>query len=436
MYNNDMGMTRSPSTLLPSLIGALRRLRLSHSVLVSFTTASTFLGLTNMASAFIILRWVPPGEMGLWYSLALVETYSSFVQLGVFNGLNRELPYRLGRQDPRALQFVSTSQGFSLAVVGLMSVGAIASVFVSSDPDVRYVLPVIFLAGACSLYQQFLASTYRAKLAFRKLSIIYFIDAVVSAGTLPLVYYLGYAGLPFRYILLALTGTVIRYIWRPFRVPTHFTPQVFGSLLKVGIPLYAFSYILGAAETFPRLVLLSKGTLEMVGLLAPAMAMISLMVLVPSSLTQYAYPHMSYQLGATDNPESLWPIAWKASCGYMVFAIPVLVIGLFAVPPVIRVFLPEYIEGIDAVRWILVAGVFLGSKMSISALNSLKAWRWMSLYTASRALTLFLLPLLFFGLFTDKVEGVAVGYAVSSVICFFVGLACVYRATVRRKEHS
>ncbi len=429
-------MTGPLSTLLVSSIRALGRLRLNHSVLLSFTTASTVLGLTNMASAFLILRWVPPAQMGLWYSLALVETYSSLVQLGVFNGLNRELPYRLGRRDTQALEFVSTTQGFSLVVIGLMCLGAVASIFVSSDPDVRYVLPLIFLAGACSLYQQFLASTYRAKLAFKRLTLIFFIDSLMSASTLPLVYYLGYAGLPLRYMIVALTGTAIRYVWRPFRVPTKFSPRILVTLLRVGIPLYAFSYILGAAETFPRLVLLSRGTLEMVGLLAPAMAMISLMVLVPSSLTQYAYPHMSYQLGATNDPRSLWQIAWKASFGYMVFAIPILVIGLFLVPPVIRVLLPEYVGGIDAVRWILVAGVFLGSKMSISALNSLKAWRWMSLYVASRALTLLLLPLLFFGLLADKVEGVALGYALSSIACFLVGLMCVHRATIREGTGS
>ncbi len=53
---------------------------------MQFTASSTLFGVIGMISSFVILRWVAPEEMGLWSSLLLVQTYSTFVAVG---GLQR-----------------------------------------------------------------------------------------------------------------------------------------------------------------------------------------------------------------------------------------------------------------------------------------------------------------------------------------------------------
>jgi O-antigen/teichoic acid export membrane protein len=389
-----------------------------------------------MVASFVMMRWVDPEQWGLWQSLLLVQTYSTIVQAGVFNGLNRELPYRLGRGDPRALELVSTGQGFAWLVVGLLGLGAVISVFVSDDPNIRYVLPAVFLASACAIYMQFLGATYRSSQSFQKLALINLIEGIASIATLPLIYFLQYPGLPVRYLVLGFVSVAVRHRWRPYHVKTRLDFRMLGTLLAVGVPLYVFGYVTGIAGTLPQVILLSRGSVEMVGLYAPASAMIGLMTMVPSAIAQYVYPRMSHRLGETGDPRSLWPMAWKTSFAFMAFAVPVLVVAFFAVPPLIRAFLPEYVQAVPSVKWTLVSGVFLGASISVNALNSLKAWRWMSVYTLARLAMSFVLPLCFFYVFSDHIEGVALGYAVTQSICFVVALVCIHRATRDGKGHQ
>jgi O-antigen/teichoic acid export membrane protein len=383
-----------------------------------------------MVAGFVILRWIDPERMGLWQSLLLVQTYSAFAQLGVFNGLNRELPFRLGKGDTQATELVSTGQGFSWILTALLLLGALISVFISDDPNVRYVLPAAFIAAAASMYMQFLGTTYRAGRVFRKLAVINVIDSGLIVATLPIVYFLGYPGLPIRHVALALVATATRHIWRPFRVPTRLNLRHLGTLLQVGVPLFAFGYMVVVANSFPTVVLLTQGGAEMVGLFSPAAAMMSLMIIVPQAIAYYVYPQMSFRLGETGDPRTLWPMAWKASLGFMAFGVPLLLVAVICVPPLIKAFLPEYVASIDAVLWTLLAGLFIGASISTNALNSLKAWRWVAPYTLSRLALSFFLPLAFFYAFANHVEGVAFGYAIAQMLCFVIALGCVHRATL------
>ena len=44
-------------------------------------------------------RFVAPATLGLFAGIGLVMSYAPFLQLGILNGLNRELPYFIGKGD-------------------------------------------------------------------------------------------------------------------------------------------------------------------------------------------------------------------------------------------------------------------------------------------------------------------------------------------------
>jgi O-antigen/teichoic acid export membrane protein len=48
--------------------------------------------LISMVGSILVARWVIPSDMGVWNAAVLVTLYSPMLQLGVINGLNRELP--------------------------------------------------------------------------------------------------------------------------------------------------------------------------------------------------------------------------------------------------------------------------------------------------------------------------------------------------------
>src|SRR5690554_7074218 len=47
----------------------------------------------SFISSIIATAYIIPSEMGIYQSILLIGTYASFLQLGVFNGLNRNIAF-------------------------------------------------------------------------------------------------------------------------------------------------------------------------------------------------------------------------------------------------------------------------------------------------------------------------------------------------------
>ena len=54
----------------------------------------------RMGGGLIQARLVDPAVLGYFASFALVLGYAPFLQLGIFNGLNREFPLFIGKGNP------------------------------------------------------------------------------------------------------------------------------------------------------------------------------------------------------------------------------------------------------------------------------------------------------------------------------------------------
>src|SRR5690554_4785759 len=67
----------------------------------------------QMLSGLIILRWIAPEELGLWQSFTVFVGYVTILNLGVPVGINRELPFFLGKGDEnRGLALLKTAGAY------------------------------------------------------------------------------------------------------------------------------------------------------------------------------------------------------------------------------------------------------------------------------------------------------------------------------------
>ena len=394
-----------------------RRLRARyghHGTLLRFSSASVVYSMATMLTGFVVLRWIDPSDLGLWQSIMLLQVYSAFIQGGILNGLNRELPYSLGAgDDRRALELAGTAQTVALAGAVLLLLGGGIAVPFAPSTRVGAGIAVIALCAAVTLYRTYLGSTYRAERAFELLARIRLFETVLELATLPLVYFYGYAGLAGRYLCTTIIGAAVNHWYRPLHAPVRFSWHHALTLLKVGVPIFSFAYLFQVSDTFPRVILLRGGGVALVGLFAPAYAVMSLLQVLPTSLSQYIYPHMSYRLGKSGDPRELWPIAWKTAVGIIVISLPLLAVGELVIPWLVGWWFPKYIEAVPAVRWGMITGIFVGAATAINALSALKAWRWLAAYTTVRFCSAYLVPLALFYYFTDSLVGVAVGFLVS-----------------------
>ena len=62
-----------------------------------FSSSVILLQCATIGCNLVILRWLPPAEIGLWQSLLLIGVYAGILDGGVISGLDRELPSLLAK---------------------------------------------------------------------------------------------------------------------------------------------------------------------------------------------------------------------------------------------------------------------------------------------------------------------------------------------------
>lgn len=352
--------------------------------LVFYSSASFFNTLQSLITAFIALRWVSPQEMGIWQSLILLISYADIAKLGVFSGLNRDLPYLLGAGKHNAAKKLVASAQFHVIALSLLGlIFATVSFFLVGDfTDIKWIqaITAITFYWIFSILSSFLQVTYRNTDRFNFLAFGLVIQGVFSLGGLLLVINWGFLG-----FLLMRTGAlaifcIYLFIFRPIRPPIQTEKAIFVSLVKTGLPIHGVSYIFAVAMGLDRLFLLRAGGIEIVGLFAPATQIMNIMLALPFTITAYMNPKLLKLLGNNNDPGSIRQIALNTAAAVGLTSSVFAIAGWFAVPLLIERFFPDYTAVIEATRIMLIAGVFLSFRTMTIVFNALKQWRYLYIF--------------------------------------------------------
>jgi len=389
-----------------------------------FSSSSVVLNLANLVSGFLVYRWLAPYYMGMWQTMVLVQVYCHFLTLGVINGMNRELPYVLGQgQLELGRSMASTTQAFSLAVSAVSFAGfAVALWFVPQDADWRMSVATAGTIVPISFYTQYLQGTFRANSDFNRLSAIQYLDAVLRVGSVALVFFFGYAGYCARAVILGVALAALTHAWRPMHVGLSFSWSTLKLLARTGIPIFAFSYVFGFADSIPRLILLNEDAVETLGLYAPVLTLLGTMNAFFDSLRTYLYPKISHYLGRkNDDASGLWRPTLAIHVLSVLSAIPMAVAGYFLVPLVVTHFMPKYTASLEALNVGLVIMLFLGYRVGATLLTALKSWRYLALFVGVFLVCQLALPMLFLAWFPPLLA-VSWGQAASAAVMLGVSL--------------
>lgn len=397
-----------------------------------YATSSIFKAFATLLAGFFIARYISPEDLGLWSTLSLFITYSLFLQGGVINGLNLELPLAFGEgKNKRAYRYASVAQTFTLySSVFLILVGLLMYFFFPfGSMKVRYGVLAISLIIVVTFYQNYLLSTFRSNNAFLKLSYLQIIDAVFNIVTIILVVYFAYYGLLLKAVLVLVVFVALLHFFRPVRVNLSWDKKVFLKLLKVGLPIFALAYLEAFALTFDKIFLLKYSTLKNVGFYSFALYALTFSTLFSNALASYIYPKMTFRYGQDKNKLILWQYVKKITIILLMMQLPIFVVGYFAIPPVIKTYFPVYSESIVAMQILLFAGIMKGSVIGVNVIWSIKKWNYMIIYQVSYALVLLLSIFIFINVYDDKIVAVALGMMCANIINLIMGLFLSYKAT-------
>ena len=347
--------------------------RLQMRSVIAFFSGNLGATVLTLLATLMVTRWTPPHQLGLWNLMTVFISYASALQLGVFNGLNRQIPFLRGSGDADkaelagqvGLAWCLALTGLTL-VIGLIGVGYFA-VAGTQDQLLTVTAFVVVLAGSWSL--QFLTVGYSTAGAFGPLARRTTLIAIAGLPLALLAQWLGYAGLLLRAALVAMIGSAALNYQHPLKLRPKWDGAVFRQLVRIGLPIWLLGQLGALFMTLDRLVLADSP--QLLGYYAIAAQFAALAVMVPTAFNSVLYPQMSRSYGKHRSAMALWRQAFRASAG--VLAAGALFGGIcwLTIPYFVSWLLPAYVPAIEASRWTALVALAMSFSTFGNVLNVL-----------------------------------------------------------------
>ena len=318
----------------------------------------------RMLGGILQMRVVPPAALGLFNGISLSLNYARFLHLGVINGLNRELPYFIGRGDRRrAEDLAAAAQVWALALgvlVGMALLVVAAYYFVRGDLQLaagwgtNAVVAVLFFYAT-----MYLPATFRTSHEFARLSLINVVQNAAGLALVALAMVWGFYGLCLRGLIYAAVSAMILYAWRPLRIGPAWNLAHIKHLLIIGLPIFGVGELYGLWSTLDATLVLGFLGKEGMGLYAMVAIAGSTLDLLPQAVAQVVYPRMAEQYGRTHQIAGLLGMAVKPMLVTFAGMLPLVIVGWFLADPLVRVIAPKYIGAVPAAQCALLPPLVL-----------------------------------------------------------------------------
>lgn len=321
----------------------------------NYTLSNVITSIVAFVSSVVAAAYIFPEELGVIQAVLLVQTYASFLHLGVFNGINRNLAFYKAKGDVEKMQSqIDTSHTVSVvtAVVGFM-IGIVVMIFfyVQGKP------PIYLWSGAyltVSLVTipltNHLDNTYRSGQQFGLLGTIKNLQSAIYVvlSLLPII--LGYIGRILAQIENLIFGYAARRHKAPYRHIGKGDLESFKELVATGAPLLLGGYIWEVFMASDKTYIAANLSARDLGLYTISGYCVTLLMVLPVALNTLLYPKVASLYGKTGDKRSLMAF-WKRSL--FLFALVLLPLCAFVwliLPYCVEWFMPNYIDGVPAAR--------------------------------------------------------------------------------------
>ena len=209
---------------------------LSNKTLLKYVSVSYLSIPISLVTGFLTFRKIDPVLMGFWSLFTVFETYSTFMRMGVVNGMNRQLPYALGKGDEASAQkYASTTLFYTIIEIALLLVAAPVIIWQMGwkiQPELKeyyYATALVSLVRILlSFYITYLSGTLRSDDAFNKISNINATILLMKLLFCPLVYF-GFYGFLIYEMIAIITNVILLHRYRPLRISQSFTAKRCGN---------------------------------------------------------------------------------------------------------------------------------------------------------------------------------------------------------------
>lgn len=358
---------------------------------IKFLNSTLFASAINFALGFVTFHFIAPDYLGIWSIFSTFTIYATFLRLGIPNGMNRELPFYYGKGDKEtALKCASTTLFHAIITTIISLIVAIFffilwdfSTYGGLSSEYFHTAIVFWIIVLIEPYTTYLSGTYRTSDNFDKLSVLQISKTALSAVTILLLVFWGFEGYLLRQFIISIYDPIYLHIYRPIRkLVLQFDWPVFKKLFVVGFQLFITSYASTFVDTLPRLFVIKNGTSFDVGLFSPVVISVSMILLIPNTISQYLYPTFSYAFGKGYERLYFWKKLRIILALSVFIGTVTMVAAMFMVDPVLHLF-PNYAQSGIYIKASCAGFVFLGYKVCNMLFSIFKEWKWLYINTAA-----------------------------------------------------
>lgn len=370
------------SAVLAGLAGRLSTYRPVLGSVVALFSGNLAASILGALGGLLVARFIGPEEAGRFRTYTIPLLYLTFLHLGTFDGLWRQIPFYTGRNQPDRVEAVASAAGaWNLLISAGASVafcGLAAVAFLRGDLHGfgGWLSQVLYAWGV--YYAGYLRATYRTIHQFVSLARAQFFQAALNFALVFTVPFLGFFGLCIRGALPAVAGAGLLHWGRPLRIRYRLDRGALGEVVRVGLP---FSFwgslntsIWAATESA---LMLSLGGLTGLGLLAVAAVIRDGLNVLPQSVYQVLTPRVVEAYAREGSVRSAQSRAVVVTAGLTLTMVVVVAIGSYLLGLLVPLAIPKYAQGVPLMKVCLWFSVLEAASLPFNALFATgKSWLW------------------------------------------------------------
>ena len=341
-------------------------------VLMRFASAQIVSNLLRMLSGFLVVRLIDPELYGQFTGIGVYMGYILLGHGGIINGLNRELPYELGRGNDEYSREMASSVYVLTLIISLLAAIVFLVFGIKNLLSGEFLTGIIFVAytfigGLYLLDKQYLPVLYRTNKDFDSLARQNIFIGLGNMLTVLLVWWLGIYGLIVRGFLLAFYEFILLFRNKPYNLDLNYEMSHFVKLFKTGLPIFIVGQVNKLWSTILNNIIFSIGGALNFGLYGLSMIITGAIGVIPNAFGQVVYPRMSIMLGEGKSISQILKVNVKPLFFQFGVILVVAIPGALLLPVIIPVILPKYVDGIPAAQWMMFVPVI----ESFGALNNI-----------------------------------------------------------------
>ena len=302
--------------------------------------------------------FINPTDMGIICNCLLIGTYASFLQLGVFNGLNRNIAYyKAQKKEIIMQQMVNTSHTVALlvSIIGLI-ISIIYGLFVVNKG-------LVYILGALLLIVNLVftplsthyETTYRSGQEFKRLGIIKFKESLIYSFIVFLPALLGFLGKIISDSFKSIFSFILRLKDLPIKSTGYGNIDAYKNLVKTGFPMLLSGYIWSIFQVADQTYISTNFGEEQLGLYTLSRYCVMAFVILPQAINSVLYPKAASCYGSSGDKSVLLGFWRKSLLLYTIIIVPIVAILYYVAPILIPYILPKYVGGIECMKINLIS---------------------------------------------------------------------------------